>query len=105
LDGRTNFMEYLSATNPGITTAGSRSLLDLTREGDQLKLGVLRNNDAIDVSYQLQVTDDLSDPSAWTNLTLPPEIPAPLSMTEVVVDYPLSPSISSEFFRLEITTP
>ena len=105
LDGRTNFMEYLSATNPGIATAGSRSLLDLTREGDQLKLGVLRNNDAIDVSYQLQVTDDLSDPSAWTNLTLPPEIPAPLSMTEVVVDYPLSPSISSEFFRLEITTP
>ena len=105
LDGRTNFIEYLMATNPGVTTAGSPPLLDLTREAGQVMLGFLRNNEAIDVSYQLQATDDLSDPGAWTNLTTPSGTDPSLTIEQVVVNSPSSPLIPSEFFRLKVTTP
>ena len=93
------------ATDPGVTTAGSPPLLDLTREAGQVMLSFLRNNEAIGVSYQLQVTDDLSDPGAWTNLTTPSGTDPSLTIEQVVVNPPSSPLIPSEFFRLKVTTP
>jgi hypothetical protein len=106
LDGRSNFREYLLATNPGLADAGSPSLLHLTKATNLVKLGFLRNNEAFDVTYQLQETTDLSDPSAWSNLVDPPESMDPFQMTEqIVVDSPLSPLSPSKFFRLKIITP
>ena len=105
LDGRTNFVEYLMNTNPGVNAAGNPPLLDFTSDGGQVILNVLRNNEVIGASYQLQVTDDLNDPDAWTNLTTPSGTDPSLTTEQVVVNSPFSPLITSEFFRLKVTTP
>ena len=81
------------------------SLLDFTSDGGQVILNVLRNNEVIGASYQLQVTDDLNDPDAWTNLTTPSGTDPSLTTEQVVVNSPFSPLITSEFFRLKVTTP
>ncbi|MDB4537641.1 MBG domain-containing protein [Akkermansiaceae bacterium] len=105
-DGRNNFMEYLASTNPGAFNAGEPPTLRLTKGGDQVMLGFVRNNDAIDVDYQLQATEDLGDPASWSNLTLPAEGTAPFVLNEeIMVPSPLSPSVPAKFFRLKFTTP
>jgi len=105
LDGHTNFTEYLSSTNPSTFTPGSPELLALTRDGNAFKVAFSRNNEAIDLDYQLQVTADFTDPSSWTNLTFPTASTAPFTaQDEIEVVYPLSPSAPSEFFRLKFTT-
>ena len=65
-----------------------------------------RNNEVIDVDYELQGTTDLSDPNMWSAIAIPPEGTLPFVTQErIEVDVPLSPGASSGFFRLKYTFP
>lgn len=98
-DGRTNFEEYLSASDPGLATDGAPSLLEITQDPRGLKLAFLRNHEAIEAEYRLQTNLVLGDPEAWVDL--PSEGASPFEPSErMEVIWPLVPNERSRFFRL-----
>ena len=102
-DGRTNLEEYLAASDPGTASFALPPFFKLSRGPDGLEIAFSRNNEAIDASYQLQETDDLSDPGSWRALTIPPEEMMPfLSNERVKVKMPFSGLSSAGFFRLGV---
>ena len=101
-----NFMEYLAFSDPGVAATSRPSLLEVTQIPTGLTLAFDRNNEVIDVDYELQGTTDLSDPNAWSAIAIPPEETLPFVTQErIEVEVPLSPGASSGFFRLKYTFP
>jgi hypothetical protein len=101
-----NFMEYLAFSDPGTAATSRPSLLEVTQIPTGLTLTFDRNNEVIDVDYELQGTIDLSDPNMWSAIAIPPEGTLPFVTQErIEVQVPLSPGASSGFFRLMYAFP
>ncbi|YCM42642.1 MBG domain-containing protein [Verrucomicrobiaceae bacterium 227] len=105
-DGRDNFLEYLASSDPGVATSEQASSLEISRSPDGVRLEFSRNNEAIDVYYELQRTTNLSDPGSWTAVPIPAEATLPFVASEhLKVISPFKPAVPSEFFRLQLTAP
>lgn len=103
-DGLVNFKEYLALSDPGTASTDRPSFLEIDEAPGGIMLAFDRNNDAIDVNYELQGTEDLSDPNGWTTLPVPAEGTLPfLGNERIEVPMPLTPGVSSKFFRLHYT--
>lgn len=97
-DGIINLVKYALGLNPLVPTIST--VTEDTTTG-YLRLTVPKNVNATDVSYVVQVTSDLADPSSWiTNGTTTDQN---TSTTLVVHDNTLFGSVPSRFIRLQVT--
>lgn len=59
----------------------------------------LRNNEATDIDYQLQMTTDLANPAMWQDVASPAG--APLTPLETIEQsFPVNPLAGSVFYRV-----
>jgi hypothetical protein len=99
-DGVSNFHEYLAGTDPGDSGQSQSFALNLTRSGEEFVLGFTRNNEATDVNYLVEMTDDPGDPLGWVALPLPDEPTDPFVDRESI-EVPFSAMEGARrFFRL-----
>ncbi len=95
-DSFNNLMEYALGTDPNLANP-SPILHELTGEPASLRLTIPRNPLATDVNFSVEVTGDLTDPTAWSTLETR-VLPSPPELL-VVQD---TGTGASRFIRLQI---
>lgn len=99
-DGIPNLLKYALNLNPLVPTANPQ-MVDTTT--GYLRLTVPKNPNAADITYTVQVTSDLTDPSSWTsNGTFPMQNSS--TILQVRDTMPVS-GTPRRFLRLQITRP
>lgn len=102
-DGRSNFKEYLAGTNPGLIDDSFPPLLEMMPVLGGLDFSFLRNNEAADLKYALQVTRDLSDPLAWSDFPGSQDVGDSFTpLQDLTFSSTFQPSVPSEYFRLKV---
>ncbi|MDF1710735.1 MAG: MBG domain-containing protein [Akkermansiaceae bacterium] len=104
LDGFTNFHEYYSATDPSDPLSRPRGLLQESDLTPGRMITVTRNNEAIDLSYILESSNDLGTSDIWQRISLPPEnLGDPQNFEIIQLPFLVTPEDQSLFVRLGIT--
>jgi hypothetical protein len=99
-DGASNYLEYLTGTNP--TDATSLWSFDVHRQAEQLQISFthLANR-----SFQVQATSSPADPDSWKPLDVPGNEPFfPAQDLPTLLSDDLS-AVQARFYRVLIQTP
>ena len=103
-DGIGNFHEYLSASDPVDGANFRAELLRLNQGSEGPVLDFLRNNEATDVTYTLEGSEDLGPAAVWSALPVSSENTNPFVDNETI-EVPLSGLTEAKrFFRLRCET-
>lgn len=99
-DGVINFREYLEGSDPGMANRSNGFRLEKKGDGTGVKVRFVRNHEATDIEYQLQMTTDLANPALWRNVATPAGDPFS-SLEMVESSFPFASGADSVFFRLQ----
>lgn len=98
-DGIVNLKEYLEGSDPGAVNQCTGLELENAVDGSSITVRFLRNNEATDIDYQLQMTTDLTNPAMWQDVASPAG--APLTPLETIEQsFPVNPLADSVFYRV-----
>ena len=103
-DGIGNFHEYLSASDPVDVADFREDLMTLIQGSEAPVLEFVRNNEATDVIYTLEGSEDLGPAAVWSALPVPPENTNPFVDHETIAVPLNSPTGAKRFFRLRCET-
>lgn len=100
-DGIPNLMKYALNLEP---FTPSRHPITTDMNMGCLRLTVTRNPAATDVSYTVEITNDLSNPSSWTTVGTSVEVDT-ATMLRVRDNLPIGTGGQRRFMRLKVTKP
>jgi hypothetical protein len=105
-DGITNLMEYALGLSPNSTNPPTKGLTtdrETISTSNFMRLTITKNPAATDLTYSVEVTNDLTNPASWT--TVGTAIESDTSTTLVVRDTAPLGSTAQHFMRLKVTRP
>ena len=105
-DGITNLMEYALGLSPNSTNPPTKGLTtdrETISTSNFMRLTITKNPAATDLTYSVEVTNDLTNPTSWT--TVGTAIESDTSTTLIVRDTAPLGSTARHFMRLKVTRP
>ncbi|MGC6457399.1 MAG: MBG domain-containing protein [Akkermansiaceae bacterium] len=103
-DGWSNFDEYRAATHPDDGGDFPMPLFQLIKSGEGALAEFVRNNEAADLEYFLEASEDLGESSSWQQIALPREPTNPFVPSEILsIPLEFVPG-ERRFFRLRCST-
>ena len=103
-DGWSNFDEYRAATRPDDGGDFPMPLFQLIKSGEGALVEFVRNNEAADLEYFLEASEDLGESSSWQQIALPREPTNPFVPSEILsIPLEFVPG-ERRFFRLRCST-